>query len=341
MVRMPLHQVDQVHARLERTHHASCRLVEHPIGNMIEQMTFELKVDHEVDNRLILNRRERPGVDQVLQRPLDGAHQHLSRSVQRDLAPETFLEWSKSDDKVGDDLSLILVEDTCAAAPRDEQWIVLYVCDDREKLVGTIGELRLLLMTRHVTPFPSVRDFSNLRQAGAITTLAHHSRMLRRKASSYNKRARMDPAIERDKQAIGGGLRQSIDRHRATKAAVPFHSLNRYRNVGNRPLAERNQCMTHRSGISQNRINHMLDQPTGIRLSGDKSIGVAAATYGLAFVRQRPQIADGHTAGERAIQLHLHVAVTVGKHVVLHIGDHGTDVMHGGNVQTKVLPLLA
>src|SRR5271157_4284087 len=150
--RMPPHHMEQVHARLERTHHASYGLVEHPIGNMIKQMTLELKVDDEVNVSLVPNRRERPRVCQVLQRPFDGAHQHLSRSVQRDLARETFLEWTEADDEVGDDLSLVLAVDTRAAAPGDEQGIVLHVSHDREKLVGTIGERRLLLETRHVTP---------------------------------------------------------------------------------------------------------------------------------------------------------------------------------------------
>ena len=66
---------------------------------------------------LITNRRERPGVRQVLQRSLNGAHQHLPRSLQRDLAREAFLEWSESDDEVGYDFSLILAVDARAAGP--------------------------------------------------------------------------------------------------------------------------------------------------------------------------------------------------------------------------------
>ena len=45
----PPHHVHQVHARRERTHHAGRGLMEHPVGNMIKQMTFELKVDDEVN----------------------------------------------------------------------------------------------------------------------------------------------------------------------------------------------------------------------------------------------------------------------------------------------------
>jgi hypothetical protein len=38
------HQVNQVRARLKRTHHARGGLMEHLVGNMVEQMAFELKV---------------------------------------------------------------------------------------------------------------------------------------------------------------------------------------------------------------------------------------------------------------------------------------------------------
>src|SRR5580692_1238294 len=125
---MPAHHVEQMHARLERTHHARCRFMEHPIGNMIEQMTFELEIDDEINASLIAYRCESPSVCQVLQRPLDGAHKHLPWPVQGDLAREAFLEWAEPDDKVGDDLSPVLLADTCATAPRHERGIVLHVC---------------------------------------------------------------------------------------------------------------------------------------------------------------------------------------------------------------------
>ena len=46
---VPLHHVEQVHAKLERTHHARCGLVEHTICNMIKKMTLELKINDEID----------------------------------------------------------------------------------------------------------------------------------------------------------------------------------------------------------------------------------------------------------------------------------------------------
>jgi hypothetical protein len=63
MVRcMSLDHVEQVYARLERTHHTSCGLMEHPVGHMIEQMTLKLKVDDEIHVGLVANGRERPSV---------------------------------------------------------------------------------------------------------------------------------------------------------------------------------------------------------------------------------------------------------------------------------------
>src|SRR5271166_942014 len=149
----PPHHMDQVNARLECAHHPSCGLVEHPSGDMIKQMTLELKVNEEVYVCLVIGLRECPRVRQVLQRPsFDGAHQHLSRSIQRNLTGKTFLEWTEPDDEVGQDLALVCAVDTCAAAPGDEQGIVLYVRNDSEELIGTVSERRLLLVMRHVEP---------------------------------------------------------------------------------------------------------------------------------------------------------------------------------------------
>jgi len=94
--------------------------MEHPIGNMIKQMALELKVNDQVNAGLFPGRSEGPDICQVLQRPLDGANKDLSGSVQRDLARETFLEWTETDDELGDDLALILALDSRPAAPGDE-----------------------------------------------------------------------------------------------------------------------------------------------------------------------------------------------------------------------------
>jgi hypothetical protein len=69
------HHVEQMDARLERTHHTRCGLMEHTIGDMIEHMVLELKVDDEVNMRRVVHCRERPRVCQMFQRPFDGAHE--------------------------------------------------------------------------------------------------------------------------------------------------------------------------------------------------------------------------------------------------------------------------
>jgi hypothetical protein len=87
----------------------------------------------------------------VLERPIDGLHEHLFWSVESDLARETFLERAEPDDKFGDDLALVLAPETCTAAPGNERGIILYVSNDREQLLGVIMERRPFLMMRHVT----------------------------------------------------------------------------------------------------------------------------------------------------------------------------------------------
>lgn len=146
------HQVEEVHARLKRAQRARCSLLEHPVGNVVKQMTLELEVDHEVDVSLVPNRRKRPHVCEVLQRSIDGVHSYLSRTIQRDLARKALLKRTESDDKTGDDFLLRLAKNASAAAPGDERGIIPYVRDDFKKLVGTVGERRLLLVTWHVVP---------------------------------------------------------------------------------------------------------------------------------------------------------------------------------------------
>jgi len=68
------------------------------VGRVIEEVTLELEVDNEVHMSPLARRRERPRVRQVLQRsPFRRAHQHLPRSIQRDLARKAFLERAEPD----------------------------------------------------------------------------------------------------------------------------------------------------------------------------------------------------------------------------------------------------
>jgi len=52
------------------------------------------------------------------------------------------------------------------------------------------------------------------------------------KASSYNRRAKVEAAIARWKQVIGDGLRSRIDERRVTEVEVAVHALNRMLDFG-------------------------------------------------------------------------------------------------------------
>src|ERR1700722_2222890 len=115
------HQMDQMRARFEGAHHASRRLVEHGVGHMIEEMALELEVDDEVHMSLVACWRERPRIRQALERPpFRRAHQHLPRSIQRDLAGKAFPEWAEPDLEFSDDFLRTFAMDTRAGAPGHE-----------------------------------------------------------------------------------------------------------------------------------------------------------------------------------------------------------------------------
>src|ERR1700712_5472241 len=112
------HKMNKMCACFKRTHHFCRCLAEHAVGQMIEEVALELEVYDEVHVSPGPRWCERPRVCQVLQRPsFSSSHQHLPRSVQRDLAREAFPKWTKPDFKVGDDFLRILAVDSCAAAP--------------------------------------------------------------------------------------------------------------------------------------------------------------------------------------------------------------------------------
>src|SRR5262245_18574632 len=94
------HQRYQVQARFKCTHHARRRLMEHAVLHMVEQVTLELEIDDEIDLGLLADRREGPGVCQVLQRSLSRADHDLPRSIQCYLAGKALLKWAEPDIEV-------------------------------------------------------------------------------------------------------------------------------------------------------------------------------------------------------------------------------------------------
>ena len=67
---------------------------------------------------------------------------------------------------------------------------------------------------------------------GHLQHIAEHGRMAWQNKSGYNKRARVEAAMNRWKQVIGDELRAHTDERRATEAAVAVHALNRMLELG-------------------------------------------------------------------------------------------------------------
>ena len=67
---------------------------------------------------------------------------------------------------------------------------------------------------------------------GHLQHIARRGRMKWQSASGYNKRARVEAAMNRWKQVIGDELRAHSDERRATKVAVAVYALNRMQDLG-------------------------------------------------------------------------------------------------------------
>ena len=67
---------------------------------------------------------------------------------------------------------------------------------------------------------------------GHLQRIAEHGRMAWQNASGYNRRARVEAAINRWKQVIGDELRAHTDERWATEVAVAVHTLNRMLDLG-------------------------------------------------------------------------------------------------------------
>jgi hypothetical protein len=65
-----------------------------------------------------------------------------------------------------------------------------------------------------------------------LQRIAESSRMAWQKASSYNRRAKVEAAIGRWKQVIGDGIRSRIDERRVAEVGVAVHVLNRTLELG-------------------------------------------------------------------------------------------------------------
>jgi hypothetical protein len=65
-----------------------------------------------------------------------------------------------------------------------------------------------------------------------LLCIAENGRVAWQKVSSYNRRSKVEAAVGRWEQVIGGGLRSHIDERRATEVEVAVHVLNRMLALG-------------------------------------------------------------------------------------------------------------
>ena len=75
-------------------------------------------------------------------------------------------------------------------------------------------------------------DSAPTQRDGHLQHIAWHGRMRWQSAFGYNRRARVEAAMNRSKQGIGDELRTHSDRRRATEVAVAVHALNRMQDMG-------------------------------------------------------------------------------------------------------------
>jgi len=84
-----------------------------------------------------------------------------------------------------------------------------------------------LVIPPRATAVPSdTAESAPTQRDGHVQHIAKHGRMAWQNASGYNKRARVEAAVNRWKQVIGDELRAHTDGRRATEVAVAVHALN-------------------------------------------------------------------------------------------------------------------
>ena len=75
-------------------------------------------------------------------------------------------------------------------------------------------------------------DSAPTQRDGHLQMIAEKGRMKWQKATSYNRRAKVEAAIGRYKQVIGDGLRFRKDNRRSTEVAIAVDGLNRMLELG-------------------------------------------------------------------------------------------------------------
>jgi len=107
----------------------------------------------------------------------------------------------------------------------DQDGVYADVADRHPDAAVTVPPRCRAVLSNKVATAPTQRDRH-------LQCIAERSRRGWQKASGYNRRAKVEAAIGRWKQVIGGGLRSRMDKCRATEVNVAVHVLNRMLELG-------------------------------------------------------------------------------------------------------------
>ncbi len=115
-------------------------------------------------------------------------------------------------------------------------WFTADGAYDQDRVYAGVAERHpeaAIVVPPRATAVPSdTAESSPTQRDGHLQHIARHGRMRWQSASGYNKRARVEAAMNRWKQVIGDELRAHSDGRRATEVAVAVHALNRMLDLG-------------------------------------------------------------------------------------------------------------
>ena len=111
-----------------------------------------------------------------------------------------------------------------------------YGAYDQDRVCTAVAERRpeaAVVVPPRATAVPSdMAESAPTQRNGHLQHITRHGRMSWQTTSGYNRRARVEAAMNRWKQVIGDELRTHTDERRATEVAVAVHALNRMLELG-------------------------------------------------------------------------------------------------------------
>ena len=128
---------------------------------------------------------------------------------------------------------------TDPAPPRNPIRASLFTGDggyDRDRVYDSVAERHpeaAVIVPFRANAVPSdTAETTPTQRDGHLQHIAKHGRMAWQNAFGYNKRARVEAAMNRWKQVIGDELRAHTDERRTTEVTVAVHALNRMLELG-------------------------------------------------------------------------------------------------------------